>query len=266
MEQRYSSPQQSQLYELLAMLHQLGRDMPQLLISLTELVQPEINADRIVSLLGKMFDEAPALVMQNPNQVYKLIHESAQENNIYKLLGDFRELQLLFHQISYLQLLHLSNNLLPPGLSNGNGKLVQLDFLTKCQEIFQTWSREVLLEHHKVLQDTPLHMERHALLLREPQIPWEIIHLVIELLKLPLEELQNFQEWFRILPKKQLLYLVQLLQIEPAVLLELKRRFDGTFQTFNPQPNQMDTGDQMNIEMTVSLEYFDFSTYLEPNE
>jgi hypothetical protein len=50
------------------------------------------------------------------------------------------------------------------------------------------------------------------------------LHLVIELLKLPIEELFSFQGWLSKLPTQHIRVLIQLLQIESSTLLEIKRR------------------------------------------
>jgi hypothetical protein len=69
----------------------------------------------------------------------------------------------------------------------------------------------------------------------EPSIPWELLHLVIELLKLPIEELYNLHTWITQITHRKLDYLIQLLQMDPAALLEIKQRLDsGTTQITDP--------------------------------
>jgi hypothetical protein len=229
---KFSSPLQQQLYDLLCSLHQFGRDLPYVLIQVTEMVQPGLQPDRLVTQLGKMFEEMP-LLLQNAQQLQKLVLDPPSDLNTLRLLLDFRDFQQLVQQISYLQLLHLTNNIIPPG-----PQTLQLAFLQKAQEIFQSWSREMMTEHHRVLSETPLHMERQELLQREPQIPWELLHFLIEMLKLPINELYHFQDWISKLPKKHLLYIVQLIQLEPAAILEIKRRMDGA-QEMEGQTTEM---------------------------
>lgn len=218
---RFSTPLQQQLYDLLCCLHQLGRDLPQILIHLAEMVQPELSQGRLVPVLGKMFEEIPLLLQQSPLQFQKMTTEPPPDLVTLRLLLDLHELQQILQQISYLQLLHLTNNIIPPGPHT-----MQLEFLQRAQEIFQSWSRDTLAHYHQDLSETPLHLERQRLLQLEPQVPWELLHFLIELLKLPIEELYSFREWISILPKKQLMLIVQLLQMEPSAILEIKRRMD----------------------------------------
>ena len=229
------------LYSLLSCLHSLGVDYPQLLIQLTSILQPNLSNEMIVPLLRKMFEEIPSFLQEyNPIQLQKMLLEPNPDLLTWKIFVDFRDLQQLLHQVSYLQLLHLSNNLIPPGPLP-----TQLEFLLKAQEQFQAWTQESLHNLHNILSETPLHMERQQLLQLEPLVPWELLHFLIELLKLPIEELIQLQDWLCKLPKKQLLLILQLLQIEPsAALLEIKRRLDSII--LNENNNNIDNIDSIN--------------------
>ena len=212
----------SSLYSLLSSVHGLGVEYPQLLIQVASFLEPNISSDLIVPSLKKMFEEVPTMLQQKSAQILqKLLQEPNNEPISWRLLVDFKELQQLLQQTSYLQLLHLSNNLIPPGPFTA-----QLEFLLKAQEQFQAWTQDTLVQLHTVLSDTPLHMERQQLLQLEPQIPWELLHFLIELLKLPFEELCSLQEWISKLPKKQLTLILHLLLLEPSALIEIKRRLD----------------------------------------
>eukprot|EP01089_Gocevia_fonbrunei_P007670 TRINITY_DN188_c0_g1_i2.p1 TRINITY_DN188_c0_g1~~TRINITY_DN188_c0_g1_i2.p1 ORF type:complete len:487 (+),score=64.81 TRINITY_DN188_c0_g1_i2:436-1896(+) len=126
---------------------------------------------------------------------------------------------MILQQISTLQLLHLTHNTLPPGSQE-----TKTAFLLKVQEAFQSWSPETLRQYHSTLSETPLHLERQQLLQLEPNIPWEILHLLIELLKLPIDELFSFQAWISALPQAHMHILIYLLQIESATLLAIKQK------------------------------------------
>jgi len=96
--------------------------------------------------------------------------------------------------------------------------------IPQVQEVFQSWRFETTKRFHSILSDTPLHLERQQLLQLEPGLPWDILHLLIELLKLPEEELFSLQAWLSKLSPEHTRVLVQLLQIESSTLLEIKRR------------------------------------------
>lgn len=216
----WSTPLQQQLFDLLSSLHQLGREMPQVLIFLSELAHPQLSPERRIPALGKMFEEVP-LILQNPTTLQKYVIEPPQDLVTLRLLLDMQEIFQILQQMTDLQMIHLTNNIIPPG-----PPLQQLDFLQKAQEYFQSWTQDTLLNRHNVLSDTPLHMERQQLLELEPRIPWELLHFLIELLKLPMGELYSFQQWFSKLPTKPLFMLLHLLQMEPSELLEIKRKMD----------------------------------------
>jgi len=248
-QKKYNGPLQQQFYELLLCLHQLGRDNPQLLIHLTEIVEPHLSNEKRVPILGNMFQDLPAYILQQTaEQLKRTALDSPSEMQTFRLLLSFRELQQLLQQMSFLQLLHLSNNIIPPGPAN-----LQLEFLQKAQQIFQSWSQQTLQSHHQVLADTPLHMERQQLIQLEPSIPWELLHFLIELLKLPPDELFSLQEWISKLPSKHLEIILQIIQIEPALILETKKRMDAVpFSQINMRNSlsKDESSDGMNIEFS----------------
>eukprot|EP00029_Vermamoeba_vermiformis_P004952 TRINITY_DN1586_c0_g1_i1.p1 TRINITY_DN1586_c0_g1~~TRINITY_DN1586_c0_g1_i1.p1 ORF type:complete len:595 (+),score=79.14 TRINITY_DN1586_c0_g1_i1:72-1856(+) len=222
-----------QLHGLLEALHALGRDLPQCLVSLTQVVQPQIPNEMRIPLLGKMFAEVPEyLETATPQQLQQIVRQPPADAVAFRLLLDLSQVQQILQNISYLQLLHLTNNMIPPGSPQQ-----QLGFLSKIQEIFQLWSNETLERYNHTFQETPLHLERQQLMQLEPQIPFEMLHLLVEVLKLPVIELQAFKRWIESLPQNHLILLVNLLQMEPAVLIEVKRRI--TVNTEDIDPSQI---------------------------
>jgi hypothetical protein len=225
-----SSDVKTELQNLLTSLFELGKELPQCLFSLTQIVQPQIPNEMRIPLLSKMFTEVPSVLQSlSSQQLQQLVHQPRADVVALRLLLDIFQVQKLLQTLSYLQLLHLSNNMLPPGSPQQ-----QLDFLLKIQEYFQYWSNQTLQHYHEVLTNTPLHLERQQLLELEPQIPLECLHLLIDLIKLPLDQLQRFKQWIDSLSREQLILLVNLLQMEPAVLIEIKRRIA------NAQPQNED--------------------------
>jgi hypothetical protein len=93
---------QEELYELLCCLHQLGRDFPQLLIHLTEIVYPSLPQERRIPVLGKMFEDIP-LLLEDEHKLEKLCTDPPSDFVTLRLLLSFRDLSRLVQQISYLQ-------------------------------------------------------------------------------------------------------------------------------------------------------------------
>ena len=125
MEQKIISPLQQQLSELLQCLLQLGKEFPQVLVQLAEIAQPDLPQEGAIKMLGKIFTELPPLLQDNAEQFQQWVVDPPSEFSTLKLLLDLREIQQLLSQISYLQLLQLTNNLVPPGLL-----LAQFEFNT----------------------------------------------------------------------------------------------------------------------------------------
>jgi hypothetical protein len=127
---------------------------------------------------------------------------------------------MMLRRVSDLQILQLTHNF----FSTDNIQH-QLHLASQLQEQFQSWSIEKVLKYHNVLSETPLHLEIQQILNLEPNLPWELLYIVIELLKLPSEELKDFKEWITALTKNELTLFVQLLELPAASLLDLKNRF-----------------------------------------
>ncbi|ELR15892.1 IPT/TIG domain containing protein [Acanthamoeba castellanii str. Neff] len=209
-----------QLHGLLVKLHQLGQDHPQVLIYLTQIAQPKLPQNLIIPFLGQMFEKLPPFLSKiEPPKLQQLIKDPPADAVPLRILIDLLGIQQLLQQITVLQLLHLTNNTIPPGSQES-----QEAFLKKVQEVFQSWSFDTMKRYHSILSETPLHLERQQLLQLEPGLPWEILHLLIELLKLPVDELFSLQNWLSKLSPQQTRVLIQLLQIESSTLLEIKRR------------------------------------------
>eukprot|EP00005_Dracoamoeba_jomungandri_P006015 CAMPEP_0174262348 /NCGR_PEP_ID=MMETSP0439-20130205/12922_1 /TAXON_ID=0 /ORGANISM="Stereomyxa ramosa, Strain Chinc5" /LENGTH=563 /DNA_ID=CAMNT_0015347043 /DNA_START=89 /DNA_END=1780 /DNA_ORIENTATION=- len=218
-----------QLHSLLLKLHQLGQELPQILIYLTQIVQPKLPQNLIIPFLGQMFEKLPPFLSETePQKLSEIAAEPPSDAVPLKILLDLCNVQELLQQISVLQILHLTNNTIPQGTQEQ-----QEGFLKKVQEAFQAWAIDTLKRYHSTLSETPLHLERQQLLQLEPQLPWEILQLLIELLKLPLEELFSFQAWLSKLPPQQIRILIQILQIETSTLLEIKRRIASSNPLLN---------------------------------
>jgi hypothetical protein len=170
-----------------------------------------------------MFEELPQLFQQvqahNIAQFQQFLSEPPPSAVTLRLLLDLSELAHLLNQITFLQLLHLTNNAIPQGPVD-----YQVQFLSKLQELFQSRDRETLVHQHNVLSETPLHLEVQQLMELERSIPFELIYLYGELLKLPSEELLSLQDWLVRLPPNRIVHLVKLLLIDPSVLCEIKHR------------------------------------------
>lgn len=228
------------LSNLLAALKSLGQEIPQCLVSLTQIVQPTLPQEVRIPLLAQMFHEVPGMLQNlSPQNLVDNILKPPHDAVAWRLLLELRTLQHILAGVSYLQLLHLTNNMIPPGTAQQ-----QHQFLRHIQELFQTWSNAKLNEYNKRLTATPAHSERQLLLSLEPRIPVESIPLVIVMLKLPHDELLSFKQWIESLHHAHLIYLVNLLQMESQVLLEIKRRissqpsatFSGGYSS-EPQPS-----------------------------
>lgn len=195
------------------------------------LAEPNLPQETLHQILGKMFEEVPNFLQTiTPSDFYRLTQDLPQDAVTLRLLFNLDGIAKLFQQMSYLQILHLTNNVIAPGPLQH-----QIDILLKVQEHFRTWTVDTLKNHHSEIGNTSLQFERKKLLELEPSIPWELLQLFVELFKLPIEELLDFVQWFARVTHEQFVPLTQILTIEPFLVLEFKRRF-APLQPTSPTP------------------------------
>jgi len=203
-------------------LFALGKEVPFYLISLTQVVQPNIPDNMRVPLLGKLFSEVPSLIGDmNDSDVVQIIENPPLGAITFRLLLDLRQIQCLLKNISYDILLQLTLSLAPINSISPNQ---QLDYLEKIQKVFQTWSLESIEEYSKEIVSTPFHLQKQRLLEFDPDVIPDVIHFVIEFLKLPFDEIQVFKSWIQNLNENNLIILVNLLQMDANILIDIKKR------------------------------------------
>lgn len=226
----------SEFLELVRALYQLGQEVPQYLLFLSELAEPNLNEDR-THILGRLFEEVPQLLSNvTPLDFHKLITNVPQSAVTMRMLVNLHKISTIFQQMSCLQILHLTNNLIPPGPLN-----LQVEILLTAQEHMKQWSFEKVTYLHDEIGKTSLQFERKRLLELEPRLPWELLQFFAEILKLPSNELVEFFKWFIVLDHDRINVLVQLLQLEPIIILEFKRRLTLPSSVINNQPSPVPT-------------------------
>ncbi|KAM9948699.1 hypothetical protein ACTFIT_009897 [Dictyostelium discoideum] len=224
----------TELTELLSNLETLAHESIQHLFFLCKVLQPHLTEELRFPLLSKMFSDMPQMIpllsianhstyLQDPN------------NHAFKLFMDFKELANLLCKISYLQLFHLTNNIIPPGSPQ-----FQFNFFLNVQEYFRLASFDRLrifnqsLGGDQSLSNTYLHIQKIMSL--DSSIPIDIIHFVAGIISLPLSDLYLFHHWFSNLSKKLLAVLLALLQLDSSTVLDLKRIL-ATSVTFTNENN-----------------------------
>jgi len=222
---------QKQLVDLLVCLHDIAAVLPQSLVYLSEVAQPELPQESRIPVLGVMFEELSKFFTGTPaTELQRALASPPSDAVSLKLLIALREVALILDELSYLQLLNLANYVPQMGASGS-----PFAFLTNLQELLRTWDDSDLNNLHTSISKAPLHLERKKLLAMEPNIPWEMLQLMADLLKLPLEELQNLRKLMGRLNARQLEILMRLLLLDSATLMELKRRVKVTKELGPPQ-------------------------------
>ncbi len=123
---------------------------------------------------------------------------------------------LLLNRMSNLQVLHLGENMIPPGSEE-----MQVAFVSAWQQELQHWSTERVRELHHVVHATPVNLERQRVsgIVQHQQF----VAITLSILKLPLEQLVSFHLWFCGLGPSLLRQLVLLLTgMSSAQLIELR--------------------------------------------
>lgn len=134
----------------------------------------------------------------------------------FRVFWSVRQVVLLLNRMSNLQILHLSDSMIPPGSEE-----MQLSFMAAWQQELQHWSTERVRELHSVVHATPIHLERQRVsgILQQAQF----VGITLSILKLPLEQLVSFHMWFCGLGPGLLRQLVLLLTgMSSAQLIELR--------------------------------------------
>jgi hypothetical protein len=134
-----------------------------------------------------------------------------------RLFLDFGALQQTLQNLSTMQFLQLSNTVLPPGPTD-----VQLAHLVSLQAVLAEWGADGLAAAHSAVAAAPPLCEKSALLTCAQRTPIALLHLLVELLKLPLHDCERFRLWSQATSHKQLIYIVRLLANDPAVVLHVK--------------------------------------------
>ncbi|KYR01171.1 IPT/TIG domain-containing protein [Tieghemostelium lacteum] len=213
---------QLELKELLTSLETLAQESVTHIFFLCRVLQPHVTEDLRFPLLSKMFSDIPQMIPMITFQNFLTQYYQDANNHAFKLFMDFKELANLLARISYLQLLHLTNNLIPPGTPQ-----YQFNILLKIHEYFQLVPFEKLkffntsLDGDSSLNNTFYHVQKIINL--DSSIPIEIIHFIAGIVSLPLNELLLFHQWFSQMSKKMLAVLLALLQLDSTTVLDIKR-------------------------------------------
>lgn len=233
-----------ELFELVNALYQLGQELPHYLLVLSELAEPNLSQDHRTPILGKLFEEVPRLLSNiTPLEFHKLIANVPQDAVTLRMLVNLYNISTIFQQLSCLQILQLTNNVIPPG-----PLAMQLEVLLVAQEHMKTWTPDTPGLLHDELANTSLELERKRLLELQPKLPWELLQFFMEVIKLPKNESLDFFKWFVQLGRDRLYSLVHILQFEPIIILEYKRRL--TLPSSNVNPSSPLPPDTNNMHMS----------------
>jgi hypothetical protein len=221
-----------EMLELVSALYQLGQELPHYLLVLSELAEPSLSQDLRTPVLGRLFEEIPRLLTNiTPLEFNKLMANVPQDAVQLRMLVNIYNISTIFQSMSCLQILLLSNHLIPPGPLP-----MQVEIMLKAQEHMKSWAPETPSFLHDELAKTSLDQERKRLLELEPKLPWELLQFFMEIIKLPKNESIEFFKWFVQLSRERVHSLVQIMQFEAIVILEYKRRVTLPSSTVNTPP------------------------------
>ena len=239
----------AELFELVNALYQLGQELPHYLLVLSELAEPNLSQDLRTPILGKLFEEVPRLLSNiTPLEFHKLIANVPQDAVTLRMLVNLYNISTTFQQLSCLQILQLTNNVIPPGPLS-----MQVEVLLVAQEHMKAWTPDTPGYLHDELANTSLELERKRLLELQPKLPWELLQLFMEIIKLPKNESLDFFKWFVQLSRERVHTLVQILQFEPIIILEYKRRLTLPSSNINNTPLPPDNNNNHHHHMSVPM-------------
>jgi hypothetical protein len=209
-----------QFQQLWRTLYRLGANNGDVLLQLTNVIQPDRDNDGLRSLLQRLSQEAPQLLADSTGGVEFAVrlHAPQKSSDSLRVLLNFRELQELLNMMSDLQTLTFANNIVPFGSHEA-----QCDFMQRIQATLQLWSDDSLQHVNRTLTNCTFRNERETLIAIEPNVPLESLHFTVELLKLPLHEVTALKHWFTALSGIKLSLFVRLIQLDPATLMLAKQ-------------------------------------------
>lgn len=130
----------NEFLELVNALYQLGQEVPHYLLFLSELAEPGLAQELRTPILGRLFEEVPNLLSNvTAMEFHKLVANVPQDAVTFRMLVNLYKISTLFQQMSCLQILHLTNNLIPPG-----PLAMQAEILIAAQEHMKHWSGNYL--------------------------------------------------------------------------------------------------------------------------
>jgi len=211
-------------------LYSTARENPHLVVALTEVVHPELPVEHRLSMLEQMFHQVLPLfgnTAYTQEQIAAaLLRPQPDAAHIFMLLY-FAEMVAVLHSMSHTQILTFCQHAVPGDAQTAPAYLVPI--LNALRDFFQTRDQQRLHDLHSALSSTPLHMELRVLLDHEPSVLLELGQLLVDLLKLPLAELNALHVWFSAITPVRINYLAQLLRFDPHQLLQLKRQLSSGF-------------------------------------
>ena len=229
-----STDLKSHTMEILQGIEKMANQNPHILQLLCFIAIPNLMQDKLLQIVKEILNLKSFIFNANANQINQLLQSNNPTSPIHiKLFLGLREIGLILSYITPLQILHLTNNIIPPGNIE-----YQSQFIFKLKEIFHSWGEEGLKHRHSLISQTPLNQETHQLLRLDPQIPWELLHIVLELFKLPYPHLEKLQFSLNQFQKPQIEKFIYLItKFKSVYLIEIKRLIGIALPNINNNNN-----------------------------
>eukprot|EP01129_Flabellula_baltica_P008355 TRINITY_DN3308_c0_g1_i1.p1 TRINITY_DN3308_c0_g1~~TRINITY_DN3308_c0_g1_i1.p1 ORF type:complete len:580 (-),score=98.46 TRINITY_DN3308_c0_g1_i1:605-2344(-) len=202
----------------LTKLYKLGTDMPDKLVFLTQVVQPNIPDNYRIPILSQMFSEVPSFIGSIPHENLVSVFDNPPDDAVpFKLYVDLLKIQYLFFNLSP-SVLYLLSDLMPSSMAPN----ARLSYLSQLQNTLTSLSKQKIYLIHKELNQTPIHLHKIKLTNALPELSPDVIHHILPFLKLELTELLGFNNWLSNAPGSHLVYIANLVQLGSNDLLVLK--------------------------------------------
>lgn len=89
-------------------------------------------------------------------------------------LLELREVQLVLAGLSYMQIMQLARNLIPPGTMQA-----QIESMTRVQELFTNWAQDGIEKCNKELAQQPEYFHRNIVNKLQPNIPPDVVYFTL---------------------------------------------------------------------------------------
>lgn len=209
----------SHIEQLFKAIYQLGKDNLKLMSALTQVANPTFPSEHRTRLLSQMFSKVGEIITNHEG--IERLQYSDQDIELDLFLR-FCEIKRLLTDIPATLMLNLGGKI-PPGSMEH-----QREFLRSVKDILETWSNDKLRSINSTLSTIPVHKMRSKIMELAPHLPPNSYDAILEIVRMDINDLIHFKNTFSDLSDESIFLFVNLLNLDPEQLIEIRKRLTST--------------------------------------